>query len=107
MVGFLELQERVSSYKYGLFNNIFNWIEIVLANRKIVIASNFEEPNLFRGSAGSLGTLGVITLLEIQLIQSKQYVELTYYPVSSVTQAIDRIEKATEDSDNQYVDGIM
>jgi hypothetical protein len=33
--------------------------------------------------------------------------ELTYYPVSSITQAIVRIEEATEDNDNQYIDGIM
>jgi Delta24-sterol reductase len=105
--GFSGTSGESSSYKYGLFNNIFNWIEIVLADGKIVIASNSEEPDLFRGSAGSFGTLGVVTLLEIQLIRSKQYVELTYYPVSSVTQAIGRIEEATEDNDNQYVDGIM
>jgi hypothetical protein len=30
-----------------------------------------------------------------------------YYPISSITQAIVRIEEATEDNDNQYVDGIM
>jgi Delta24-sterol reductase len=105
--GFAGTSGESSSHKYGLFNNIFNWIEIVLADGKIMIASNSEEPDLFRGSAGSFGTLGVITLLEIQLIRSKQYVELTYCPVSSVTQAISRIEEATEDKDNQYVDGIM
>jgi hypothetical protein len=31
------------------------------------------------------------------LICSKEYVELTYYPVSSITQAIVRIEEAKEE----------
>jgi hypothetical protein len=30
-----------------------------------------------------------------------------YYPISSITQTIVRIDEATEDNDNQYVDGIM
>ena len=105
--GFSGTSGESSSYQYGLFNNIVNWIEIILADGKIVIASKSEEPDLFRGSAGSFGTLGVVTLLEIQLIRSERYVEVTYYPVSSVTQAISRIKEATEDPDNQYVDGIM
>ena len=41
------------------------------------------------------------------LICSKEYVELTYYPVSSISQAIVRIEETTENNDNQYVGGIM
>jgi hypothetical protein len=37
------------------------------------------------------------------LICSKEYIELTYYPVSDITQPIVRIEN----NDDQYVNGIM
>lgn len=37
------------------------------------------------------GTLGVTTLLDIQLIDAKSFVELTYHPVSSISEAWQKI----------------
>jgi len=53
------------------------------------------------------GTLGVTTLLEIQLIDAKTHVELTYHPVSSISEAIEKTKEATADPLNDYLDGIM
>ena len=105
--GFSGTSGESSSFRYGLFDNIVNWVEIILGDGDIVIASSSEKVDLFRGSAGSLGTLGVVTLLEIDLIPSKEYVELTYFPISSATQAMQRIQESEKVVTNQYIDGIM
>lgn len=50
-----------SSYKWGTFNHITNWYEVILADGTLVRASRQEHADLFWGSAGSYGSLGVIT----------------------------------------------
>src|ERR1700694_4177840 len=66
-----------------------------------------ENPDLFLGAASSFGTLGVTTLLKVQLMEAKKYVELTYHPVSGMSEAIQKIEETTKDSSNDYLDGIL
>jgi len=105
--GFAGTSGESSSFKHGFFDRIVNWTEMVLANGDIVTASDTEKSDLFNGAAGSLGTFGITTLLELQLIEAKKYVELTYYPVTSVSEAIQKIEDATEDLSNDYLDGIL
>ncbi|KAI9876514.1 MAG: hypothetical protein M1830_006340 [Pleopsidium flavum] len=65
--GFAGTSGKSSSFKYGFFDRIFNWIEM--------------------------------------LIEAKNYVELTYHPITSVPEAIQKIEQATKDPSNDYVDG--
>jgi delta24-sterol reductase len=78
-----------------------------LPNGEKVTASSTERSDLFYGAASSFGTLGVTTLLEVQLIDAKAYVELTYHPVSSILEAVGKMEDATDDSSIDYLDGIM
>ena len=47
------------------------------------------------------------TLVELQLIEAKKFVETTYHPVSSMGEAIEKINEATADADLDYVDGIL
>ena len=56
----------------------------MLANGQIVFASRKEKADLFYGAAGSFGTLVVITAFEIQVIDAKPFVEVTYLPVHSL-----------------------
>lgn len=77
-----------SSYKHGFFDRSLNSIEMVLANGEIVKVSESENSGFFHGADGAVGSLGVTTLVEIQLMKAKKYVETTYHPVSSVTEAI-------------------
>lgn len=86
-----------SSFKYGYFDHSINWVEIVLANGDVVKASPTEHSDLFYGSVGACGTLGVYTLFEIQLIQSGQYVELTYYPVYSTEEAAQVLDRCLKE----------
>ena len=105
--GFAGTAGESSSFKYGFFDRTTNWIEIVLANGEVVKASEDERTDIFHGAAGSFGTLGVLTLLEIRLTQAKKYVELTYHPVKSVADSVQKAQEATKDYSNDYVDGIL
>ena len=51
--------------------------------------------------------MGVTTLVELQLSEAKKYVEITYHPVSSMTEAIKKIEEVTADPNLDYVNGII
>ncbi|EPE24478.1 FAD-binding protein [Glarea lozoyensis ATCC 20868] len=105
--GFAGTAGESSSFRYGFFDRTINWIEMVLANGEITKASRTENPDLFFGAASSFGTLGVTTLLEIQLVEAKRYVELTYHPVNGISEAQEVIHKVTKDTSFEYLDGIM
>jgi len=96
-----------SSFKHGFFEKTVRWIEIVLPNGEVVTASPTERPDLFSGAAGTFGTLGVITLLELNLIDSRRYVEMTYHPTSSTVEALTTMRLASEIESNDYIDGIL
>ncbi|KAK4560393.1 hypothetical protein LTR86_005589 [Recurvomyces mirabilis] len=105
--GFAGTAGESSGFKYGFFDSTVNWIEIVLATGEIVTASPTEHSDLFYAAAGTFGTLGVTVLLELQLIDAKQYVELTYQPTSSIRETLAALKAACEAESNDYVDGIM
>ena len=105
--GFSGTSGESSSFRYGFFDRIVTWIEIVLPDGDVVTASRTDKSDLFWGAAASFGTLGVITLLEVQLIEAKSYVELTYHATSSMAQAMQKFEQATEDQSTDYLDGIV
>lgn len=105
--GFAGTAGESSSFKYGLFDCTISQIEIVLANGEIVMASGTERSDLFYGAAGSCGTLGVVTLLEIQLIAAKSFVELTYHHATSVSEAIQAIKEGSKNPTVDYIDGIV
>ena len=105
--GFSGTAGESSSFRYGFFDRTVIAIEMVLANGEKIQASRTENSDLFYGAASSFGTLGVITLLQLQLIEAKAYVELTYHPVNSVLEAVKTIEETTEDTSNDYLDGIL
>jgi len=96
-----------SSFKHGYFDQTINWVEMVLATGETVRCSKSERPDLFHGAAGAVGSLGVTTLVEIQLIDAKKYVEATYHPVSSVAEAVRSCELHTADTTLDYIDGIL
>lgn len=105
--GFVGTAAESSSFKYGFLGDTVNWIEIVLPDGNVTIASKDLKSDLFHGTAGTFGTLGVTTLLELQLIKAKPFIQLTYRLVSSIREAIDQTQKATENPINDFVDGIL
>lgn len=97
-----------SSFKHGFFDRTINQIEMVLANGKIVTASDTENADLFRGAAGAVGTFGVTTLVDIQLHKATKYVLVTYHKVDSMQEATEKLlEFTSRPSEFDYIDGIM
>jgi len=96
-----------SSYKYGYFDETVESVEIVLATGEVIVASESEHADIFKGAAGSLGTLGIITKLQLKLIPAKRFVKLTYCPYTTSHSMIEALKQATKDPEIDYVDGIM
>lgn len=96
-----------SSFKYGYFNEIVNTVEIVLGTGDVITASNKENSDLFPGALGAVGSLGITTLLEIQLMQAKKYVKVTYYPTRSIPEAIAKIRAEIQNPELDCVDAIL
>lgn len=107
--GFAGASGESSSFRYGLFCETVRSIEIVLGNGDIVRATptNPETMDLFHEVAGSCGTFGVVTLLELRLIDSKDYVRLSYKPTRSPSEALEIIHDAVNDDSIDFIDGII
>lgn len=95
-----------SSFKWGAFNQTFNWHELILTNGEIIKASPDSDQDLFYAVPGSAGTLGVLTSAEVQLIKARKYVELHYLPVTNFAQAKKVLEEQTS-RQHDFIDGIM
>lgn len=95
-----------SSFKWGAFNQAFNWYEVITPDGNILQASSVENPDLYKAIPGSAGTLAVLTAAEINLIPAKKYVELNYIPVHSFSEARQKLELYSK-QDIDFVDGIM
>ena len=96
-----------SSFRHGFLAETISCIEVVLPNGEIVGASRYGNADLFHGIAGSFGTLGVVTLIQIELMEAKPFVELTYHLVSDIDDTIAATRRACEDPLNDFVDGIV
>lgn len=105
--GFAGTGGESSSFKYGFFNETVNSVEIVLGNGEVITASKKENSDLFHGVSGAVGSLGITTLLEIQLMQAKKYVKATYHPFRSIPEVIEKLRAEAQNSELDYVDGIL
>ncbi|KAM3415933.1 hypothetical protein BST61_g9424 [Cercospora zeina] len=105
--GFAGTSGESSSFRHGFFDNTVRWIEIVVPTGEIQRISREENPELFWGAASSFGTLGVVTLLKIQLRDAAEYVELTYYPFTTMEDAMKRVETETSNPATDFLDGIV
>lgn len=106
--GFSGSAGESSSFRFGLFEATIDWIEIVLPNGEVTRAGrNDEKRDLFWGAASAFGTMGVVTLLQVQLMEAKKYVALTYSLTETFVKTLDEIRAETAKTDVDYVDGIM
>ncbi|OAL52756.1 FAD-binding domain-containing protein [Pyrenochaeta sp. DS3sAY3a] len=105
--GFAGTSGESSSYKFGLFDRTIKGAEIILGNGEVVWASAEQHRDLFFTAAGSCGSLGVITLVEMELIPAKAYVEVEYIPVSSVDESVQLLRRYESDPEVDYMDGIL
>lgn len=105
--GFSGTSGESSSFRHGFFNETINWVEMILGNGDIVKASEEERTDLFHGAAGAAGTLGITTLMELRLVEAKQFVKTTYRKTNCTADAISGIKREIENPQVDYVDGIL
>ncbi|EME42289.1 hypothetical protein DOTSEDRAFT_64134 [Dothistroma septosporum NZE10] len=107
--GFAGTSGESSSFKHGLFDRTVQAIEIVLGNGEVTMASpdDHQTAKLFHAAAASFGTLGVVTLLALELVDVKPFVELIYKRVASADEAIMYFEAGAKEGRLDYMDGIL
>ena len=105
--GFAGTAGESSSFRWSFFDRTISWIEMILANGEIMTASKDHNSDLFFGAASSFGTLGITTLLKVDLIEARKFVQLTYQPVTSITEAVTEVQKSVNDPSVDYIDGIL
>lgn len=108
--GYAGTSGESSSFKHGFFDQTLEYVEMVLANGDVAMCSKTEHADLFHGAAGALGTMGVVTLLCIRLQRASKYVEATYHPVGSISEAVQQCRDLSSDTTSEgpdYVDGIL
>lgn len=105
--GFAGSAGESSSFRHGYFDQTIKSVEMILANGDVVTTSKTENADLFKGAAGSLGSLGIATKLELRLVPAKRFVKLIYCPFLTVHDTIKALRQATENSQNDYVDGVI
>ena len=65
--------------KFQLFDRMVDWVEIIVPDRKLMMASHIENTDLLYSAACAFGTLGTITLLQIQFVEIPTFVELAIF----------------------------
>jgi delta24-sterol reductase len=98
-----------SSFKYGTFDCTVLSLECILSDGQYVMATTNDclTSDLLFGSAGAMHSLALTTLLEIALVPASEYVEITYWPFSSVSGALCKTHSAEQDSSVDFIETIV
>jgi len=93
-----------SSHRYGQVNDNCLEYTLLLGNGELVLASPYENSDLFYAVSGSYGTLAILTAVKLRLIAAKKWVRLTYHRFHDVHKAI---EILTTPHKADFVEGII
>lgn len=96
-----------SSHRFGLFQNICESYELVLSDGSLVKCARDNDPDLFYSIPWSFGTLGFLTLVELRIIPCTRYVKLNYYGYKDLNSLLTRLEKESQNVENDYVEAIL
>jgi hypothetical protein len=108
-----------SSFRFGTFDCAVTALEAIRRNGQYVMAKfhDCETVDPLFASAEALHRLALTTLLGIALIPASEYVEISYWPVSSISGAILRmqpkesnsliLDRSAVDSSIDFIESIM
>lgn len=99
-----------SSHKFGLFQHICESFEIVTADGERVKCSKDENQELYYAIPWSYGSLGFLVGAEIRIVPAKSYVHLTYIPIKTKQEFVNRFEEESLkpfDEAYDFVEGLM
>ncbi|HEX6242641.1 MAG TPA: FAD-binding oxidoreductase, partial [Polyangiales bacterium] len=105
---FLGYGIEASSHLYGLFADTVKSAELVLADGRVVRASESENRDLFHALPWSYGAHGMLTALELPIIPALPYVRLTYRGVNGLDQAATELTRlACAEKPPFFLDALM
>lgn len=101
-----------SSHKYGLFSDIVESVDVVVADGTLVHATRTNEASdLFFALPWSYGALGLLVAAEIRIIPVAPYMRVTYYPVRGTLKELgvawERLMAPADRPWNEYVEGLI
>lgn len=86
-----------TSHVYGLFQEIIQELELVLADGSVVTATpDNEHKDLFQSIAWSHGSVAMIVSLKLSIIPAKKYITLTYRRCEGLQQICSAFAKAAD-----------
>jgi FAD/FMN-containing dehydrogenase len=95
------------SYKYGGFHDTCREYEVVTGTGERRIVGPEQDAELFHMLHGSYGTLAILTSIVFELVQAKEYVELTYHRHSTFEDFDADMRERCAADDFDFVDGII
>ena len=98
---------EVTSFKYGLFQEICRSYELVMADGSVKNCSRDQNSDLYHAVPLSYGTIGFLTAVTIEIIPFKPYLELKYTPVYSQEAGIELLTTESLNATLDTVEGFM
>lgn len=96
-----------SSFKYGLFHETVEEMEVLTPKGEVVICSKKENSDLFYTLPNSYGTLGYILSLKIRLKKAKKYVKVTHLKYSDFKKCFEDLEMFFRNGEQDFLDGVV
>ena len=95
-------------FKHGPFQQICREIEIVLGDGEAVTAAPTNaRADLWEHAGGTLGTFGIVTLLTVELVPARPYVDLAVSRVAGAEAIVPTMEAAIAQGSADFIDGIF
>ncbi|MBI5530100.1 MAG: FAD-binding oxidoreductase [Candidatus Doudnabacteria bacterium] len=96
-----------SSFKYGLFHEITEEIEIVDGSGNVLELSPKLDKEMYYLLACTYGSLAVLTKLKIKLVPATKFVKLSFFECASINQAVDFFKENLVNNKYDFADAIF
>eukprot|EP00007_Cunea_sp_BSH-02190019_P006986 CAMPEP_0174235998 /NCGR_PEP_ID=MMETSP0417-20130205/5268_1 /TAXON_ID=242541 /ORGANISM="Mayorella sp, Strain BSH-02190019" /LENGTH=524 /DNA_ID=CAMNT_0015314585 /DNA_START=228 /DNA_END=1802 /DNA_ORIENTATION=- len=97
-----------SSHKYGLFCDLVEWYEVVIADGSVVECTREQNAELFHSLPWSYGSLGFITAVRLRIRPVKPWVHLQYHPTNTWEEMVSKFEEFTMcENAPEFVEAIL
>ncbi|MEM1283109.1 MAG: FAD-binding oxidoreductase [Chlamydiota bacterium] len=96
-----------TSHRYGQFNDICTRYEVLIGDGAVIDITAESHPDLFYGISGSYGSLGIILSVDIELIETSDWLLLDYHDFNSVEKAVQfMVEQHKSSTPPEYLEAI-
>ena len=90
-----------------MFQSICKGYELVLSDGSVIWVDKDNNTELFSAIPFSYGTFGFLTAVDIDIVPYKPFLKHTYHPTNTLEEAVDLLNKLSNDPDIDTVEGIV